>query len=75
MLQLMCTLEVLGFRATEALQRRMTRNDRGQTAAEYLGIIVVIAVIVGILAKSDIGDKLKSNILSMIDKVMKGDGK
>ncbi len=75
MLQLMCTLEVLGFRATEALQRRIARDDRGQTAAEYLGIIVVIAVIIGILAKTDIGNKLQQNILSMIDKVMGGNGK
>jgi Flp pilus assembly pilin Flp len=74
MLQLMCTLEVLGFRATEALQRRM-KNDRGQTAAEYLGIIVVIAVIVGILAQTKIGDTLQKNIVSMIDKVMSGNGK
>jgi Flp pilus assembly pilin Flp len=40
------TLHSLGERVTD----RLHRDERGQTAAEYLGIIVVIALIIGALA-------------------------
>jgi uncharacterized membrane-anchored protein len=60
--------------AIEYLQTGMRRED-GQVAAEYLGLIVVIAVMIGILATSSIGDKLKSLILDELDKVKGGNGK
>jgi Flp pilus assembly pilin Flp len=50
--------------------------DRGQTSFEYLGIAVVIAVIIGVLAgTTDIGTKVKDGINSMIDKIIGGNGK
>lgn len=54
--------------APARLRSRM-RDDSGQTAAEYLGIIVVIAVIIGILAQSDIGDELLGNITDTITNI------
>ncbi len=42
---------------------RTARRTAGQTSFEYLGIAVVIAVIIGVLAgTTDIGDKIKSGI-------------
>lgn len=50
--------------------------DRGQTSFEYLGIAVVIAVIIGVLAgTTDIGTKIKDGITGMIDKIISGSGK
>lgn len=50
--------------------------DRGQTSFEYLGIAVVIAVIIGVLAgTTDIGTKIKDAITNTIDKITSGGGK
>lgn len=44
--------------------------DRGQTSFEYLGIAVVVAVIIGVLAgTTEIGDKIKSGIEGAINKI------
>jgi pilus assembly protein Flp/PilA len=74
MLQLMATLEVMGIKAVESLKERR-RDDRGQTAAEYLGIVVVIGAIIGVLATTDIGTALKTAITGAITKVATGNGK
>jgi len=45
-------------------------GDRGQTSFEYLGIAVVIAVIIGVLAgTTDIGTKVKDGIIAQINKI------
>ncbi|WP_245771269.1 Flp family type IVb pilin [Actinacidiphila guanduensis] len=58
---------------TDRLTDRLTtstRGDRGQTSFEYLGIAVVIAVIIGVLAgTTDIGDKIKNAITRTINKI------
>jgi len=62
----------------ERFADRMTAKsaDRGQTSFEYLGIAVVIAVIIGVLAgTTDIGTKIKESITSMINKITTGSGK
>lgn len=38
------------------------RRDQGQTAAEYLGVIVVVAAVVGVLASAGIGGQLATSI-------------
>ena len=74
MLQLMATLEVMGVKAVETLKNRR-RDDRGQTAAEYLGIVVVIGAIIGVLATTQIGTTLQTAITAAIAKVAAGAGK
>lgn len=55
--------------------RAAGRGDRGQTSFEYLGIAVVIAVIIGVLASTtDIGDKIKSGITGVINDITGGGG-
>ncbi len=51
------------------------RDQRGQTAAEYMGILLVVAVIIGAIATSGIGGKISGLIGSMIDSVSSGDKK
>ncbi|MEU4097734.1 hypothetical protein [Streptomyces sp. NPDC026673] len=56
-----------------ALRIRMrVRGDAGQTSFEYLGIAVVIAVIIGVLATTDIGQAVKSGILDKIADIVGG---
>jgi Flp pilus assembly pilin Flp len=52
--------------------RSRLADERGQTAAEYLGIIAVIAVIIGVLTTTDIGETLRGNIVDLIDEVFDG---
>jgi len=60
----------------EAMAGRARRTDRGQTSFEYLGIVIVIVVIIGVLAgTTDLGDKIKNAISSAIDKITSGSGK
>jgi hypothetical protein len=60
----------------EAMAERAGRADRGQTSFEYLGIVIVIVVIIGVLAgTTDIGTKIKDAITSAINKITSGSGK
>jgi Flp pilus assembly pilin Flp len=66
----------LRARTTRAAARISARaSDRGQTSFEYLGIAVVIAVIIGVLAgTTDIGDKIKNAIEDTINRITGGGG-
>lgn len=72
MLHLMCTLQTLGVQTRHALRKRP--DDRGQTAAEYLGIIVVVAAIVLAIAGTDIGNTIKTAITTKINEIAGGKG-
>jgi Flp pilus assembly pilin Flp len=49
--------------------RGRLRDEAGQTAAEYLGVIVLIAAILAAIASTGIGAKLTDLIEEAIDKV------
>lgn len=49
---------------------RRNHADRGQTSFEYLGIVVVIAIIIGVLATTSIGDTILNAILSKISQIV-----
>jgi Flp pilus assembly pilin Flp len=49
------------------------REQRGQTAAEYMGILLIVAVIIGAIATSGIGGKISGLIGNMIDSISSGD--
>ncbi|WP_329175214.1 hypothetical protein [Streptomyces sp. NBC_01477] len=59
----------LRTRADRAARHLTSRADRGQTSFEYLGIAVVIAVIIGVLATTSIGDLVEKQILKAIRKI------
>lgn len=65
----------LRTRADRAATHLRSRTDRGQTSFEYLGIAVVIAVIIGVLATTGIGDAVQQAILDAIGKIAGGNGK
>ncbi|GGZ94423.1 Flp family type IVb pilin [Streptomyces echinoruber] len=54
------------------LKARAARDDRGQTAVEYLGIIAVVVAIVLAITGTDIGQSIYDAIVNQIDKVTGG---
>lgn len=56
---------------TDLLQRAQTRlsEEEGQTAAEYMGLILVVAAFIAILTKAEIGKTLQTEIVNAIKKV------
>ncbi|MFF2301315.1 Flp family type IVb pilin [Streptomyces sp. NPDC058128] len=53
-------------RAKAGVTTRLLRGDRGQTAVEYLGIIVVVVAIVVAITGTDIGQSIKTAITDKI---------
>ncbi|MFC8370189.1 Flp family type IVb pilin [Streptomyces sp. NPDC057239] len=54
------------------LQSRAARNDKGQTAVEYLGIIAVVVAIVLAITGTDIGQSIYTAITAQIAEVTGG---
>ncbi|MEU0441394.1 hypothetical protein ABZ202_16770 [Streptomyces sp. NPDC006186] len=52
------------------LRTRAARNDRGQTAVEYLGIIAVVVAIVLAITGTDIGQTIFNAITDKINEVI-----
>ena len=48
--------------------------DRGQTSAEYIGIIVVVGIVIGVLVSSDLGATLTRLIREAIQSTAGGAG-
>ncbi|WP_426404145.1 Flp family type IVb pilin [Streptomyces sp. R-07] len=53
-------------KAKVGVTSRLLRGDRGQTAVEYLGIIVVVVAIVVAITGTDIGQSIKNAITQKI---------
>ncbi|MEU6809294.1 hypothetical protein ABZ920_09840 [Streptomyces sp. NPDC046831] len=54
------------------LQSRAARNDKGQTAVEYLGIIAVVVAIVLAITGTDIGQTIYNAIRDKVTEVTGG---
>ena len=67
-------LAIQAWGALHALAAR-ARDQRGQTAAEYMGILLIVAVIIGAIATSGVGGKISDLISNMIDSISSGDKK
>lgn len=59
---------LLGWRNTtmEAVRRR---GDEGQSAVEYMGIIVVVVAIIVVLLSTNFGTKISAEINEQIEKI------
>lgn len=52
----------------------LRRPDNGVTAAEYLGVLVVVAVIIAAIAGSGVGSTISSDVGSAVCRIMSGEG-
>jgi Flp pilus assembly pilin Flp len=57
--------------AALGLRNRM-KDQSGQTAAEYMGILLVVAVIIGALIAADVDGKIAEAAKTMVDKIAGG---
>ena len=48
------------------------REERGQTAAEYMGILFIVALIIAALITADVPEKIGKAAASLIDKIANG---
>jgi Flp pilus assembly pilin Flp len=55
-----------------AVAERM-REQRGQTAAEYMGILLIVALIIGALVSLDVDGKISTAVGDFIENIKKGD--
>jgi hypothetical protein len=54
--------------AIDTLQER-ARENRGQTAAEYMGVLLVVAAVITAVATTNIGDEIKNQAVRLVKKV------
>ncbi|MFF1913363.1 hypothetical protein ACFVYE_17340 [Streptomyces sp. NPDC058239] len=55
--------------AVSAIQKRYAAKDRGQTAFEYLGIILVVVAIIGAIVATGIGGAISQKIRGLVDSI------
>jgi hypothetical protein len=55
--------------------RARLSDQRGQTAAEYMGILLVVAVIIGALIAANVDGHIADAANSMVDKIAGGNEK
>ncbi|MFE9696778.1 MULTISPECIES: Flp family type IVb pilin [unclassified Streptomyces] len=55
--------------AVSSLQKRYAAKDRGQTAFEYLGIILVVVAIIGAIVATGIGGAISERIDGLVDQI------
>jgi pilus assembly protein Flp/PilA len=48
------------------------RRERGQTAAEYMGVLLVISVIIATIATTNIGSDIVSKMSDLVGKIASG---
>ncbi|MET9466829.1 hypothetical protein ABZY44_18890 [Streptomyces sp. NPDC006544] len=58
--------------AVARTRKRYEGMDRGQTAFEYLGIILVVLVIIGAIAASGIGTDISNKIKTAVRDIKSG---
>lgn len=58
--------------ATQERARRLRDEERGQTAAEYLGIIVVVALIIATVVGSGLDNKISTALGKVVDNISSG---
>ncbi|QKW45145.1 hypothetical protein [Streptomyces microflavus] len=55
--------------AVSTVQKRYAAKDRGQTAFEYLGIILVVVAIIGAIVATGIGGAISARISGLVNSI------
>ncbi|MEU5288724.1 MULTISPECIES: hypothetical protein [unclassified Streptomyces] len=55
--------------AVSSIQKRYAAKDRGQTAFEYLGIVLVVVAIIGAIVATGIGGAISARIRGLVDSI------
>ena len=66
-IEVFATLQTVGHSLSER-----ARDQRGQTAAEYMGILFIIAAIIGVVASLHLENDVSQRIKTLITDIGKG---
>jgi hypothetical protein len=50
----------------------LARSERGQTAAEYLGVLLVVSVIIAAVATTEIGHDITARLSELVQDISGG---
>ena len=68
-------MQDISIRTAVAIQNLVyrLREERGQTAVEYAGILALLAVVFAALFAADIDGKIKAAVGPAVEKILKGE--
>jgi Flp pilus assembly pilin Flp len=78
MSDLLTTARVNCSLAFETMRRHASRlrHDAGQTAAEYMGVLLVVSVIIAAVSQTKVGEKIEGTFTTLVSNIAAGeDGK
>jgi Flp pilus assembly pilin Flp len=67
-----CIDAYVGFESFVVGLVERARENRGQTAAEYMGVLLVVSVIIAAVAQTKVGDQIVTKIGSLVDHIAGG---
>jgi Flp pilus assembly pilin Flp len=67
-----CIEAYVGFESFVTGIASRARENRGQTAAEYMGVLLVVSVIIAAVANTKVGDQIVDKIKDLVDDIAGG---
>jgi Flp pilus assembly pilin Flp len=67
-----CIEAYFGFGSLITRLVERSREDRGQTAAEYMGVLLVVAVIIAGVSKTHLGTEIVAKLSSLVNSISSG---
>jgi hypothetical protein len=67
-----CIEAYVGFESFVKGLLERTRENRGQTAAEYMGVLLVVSVIIAGVSQTHIGDTIVEKMKHLVDAIASG---
>ena len=67
-----CIEAYVGFESFVTALAARARDNRGQTAAEYMGVLLVVSVIIAAVANTKVGDQIVEKLKDLVDKIAGG---
>jgi hypothetical protein len=68
-----CIEAYVGIESFVTRLAERARENRGQTAAEYMGVLLVVSVIIAGVSQTKIGDQIVEKMKHLIDQIAGGD--
>jgi Flp pilus assembly pilin Flp len=67
-----CIEAYVGFESLVSRLVERARENRGQTAAEYMGVLLVVSVIIAGVSQTQIGDQIVEKMKHLVDQIAGG---
>jgi Flp pilus assembly pilin Flp len=67
-----CIEAYVGLEGFMSRLAERARENRGQTAAEYMGVLLVVSVIIAGVSQTQIGDQIVEKMKHLIDQIAGG---